>query len=84
MSVTDPYAAPDAPHIEEAKFTLPTAEPVAEAPAEPVTAELIIPEGSIKEVLEWVGEDDAKAQAVLDSGETRKTLVSKLHEILNK
>jgi hypothetical protein len=88
MSATDPYAAPDAPNVEEAKISTP--EPV-EAPVEaieaPVTEEITVPEGSIKDVLGWVSEDPTKAQAALDaetSGDNRKTLVKELKAILDK
>lgn len=93
MSETDPYAAPDAPNVEEAKVLTPAPvvdsfdQTVAEKPAEaPQTEEATVPEGSIKEVLAWVGEDATKAQAALDAektGEKRTTLVSKLEAIIN-
>lgn len=87
MSETDPYAAVTeeahvssfAPAGESEEFATPA--PV----AEPVTEEAV-PEGSVKDVLAWVGEDSAKAQRALDAenaGEGRKTLVSKLNEIIN-
>lgn len=88
MSVTDPYAAPDAPNVEEAK--IPTPEPVVapeKAPEAPVTAEQTVPEGSIKEILGWVADDPTKARAALtaeNTGEKRKTLVKELNAILDK
>jgi hypothetical protein len=88
MSETDPYAAPDAPNTEEA--AVPTPAPVVapvEAVEAPVTEEQTVPEGSIKDVLGWVGEDPTKAKAALDaeaSGEKRKTLVKELNAILDK
>jgi hypothetical protein len=88
MSVSDPYAAPDAPNVEEARIPAPA--PV-EAPVEaveaPVTEEQVVPEGSIKEVLGWVSEDPTKARAALDaenSGDKRKTLIKELKAILDK
>jgi len=87
MSATDPYAAPDAPNVEEAR--LPVPEPV-EAPVEAVEASQIefpvVPEGSIKTVLAWVGEDRTKAQAALAyeiDNEGRKTLIKELNNLLN-
>jgi hypothetical protein len=92
MSDTDPYMAPDAPHVEEAK---PVQTPVVdsfdqkvnEKPVEaPVTEEQTAPEGSIKEVLAWVGEDATKAQTALKAekaGEKRTTLISKLEAVIN-
>jgi hypothetical protein len=90
MSETDPYAAPVS---EEAKFDT-TEAPyagVTETPAvQPVNvpqqADLTVPEGSIKNVLGWVGDDRTKAQAALDAenkaDDPRSTLVSKLEDIL--
>lgn len=85
MSDTDPYAAP---HVEEARFAV-ASEPVS-APEEPVEAapavEEAVPEGSIKEVLKWVGYDREKAQRALAAehdGEKRTTLVSKLEAIID-
>lgn len=89
MSETDPYAAPDAPNVEEARIPVPveTTAPPVEAPEAPVTEEQTVPEGSIKDVLGWVAEDPTKARAALDaenSGEKRKTLVKELTAILDK
>lgn len=88
MSDIDPYAPTSGPNIEEARIPVP--EPV-EAPVEaqeaPVTEEPTVPEGSVKEVLAWVGEDPTKAQAALDAetaGEGRKTLIKELNVILDK
>lgn len=91
MSDTDPYAAPEessAPVVEVAAPVVDSFDqPVAEKPIEaPVTEEQGVPEGSIKEVLAWVGDDATKAQAALDAenaGDTRTTLVSKLEAIIN-
>lgn len=93
MSDTDPYAAPDAPNVEQARVLTPAPvvdsfdQTVAEKPVEaPQTEEAAVPEGSIKEVLAWVGEDATKAQAALDAekaGEKRTTLISKLEAIIN-
>lgn len=82
MSDTDPYMAQN---VEEARFEVEA--PAEEAPVEvaPVeTASVEVPEGSIKEVLTWVGDDAEKAKAALEAeekGENRKTLVTKLKEI---
>lgn len=91
MSDTDPYAAPESgPNVLDADSneayvaseTAPQASPVAaEAPAD-----LEAPEGSIKTVLAWVGDDKAKAAAALDAekvGQKRTTLVKELEDILS-
>lgn len=95
MSDTDPYAAPEesAPVVEVAKELKPAPvvdsfdQPVAEKAVEaPVTEEQSVPEGSIKEVLAWVGDDATKAQAALDAenaGDKRTTLITKLDAIIN-
>ena len=84
MSDIDPYA----PATLEARNVTPA--PVEEAPVEapeaPVTEDLIVPEGSIKKVLDWVADDAARAQAALDAendGEKRSSLISKLNAIVN-
>lgn len=45
-----------------------------------------VPEGTVKEVLNWVGDDKEKAQKALDAenatGEPRKSLVAELEEKL--
>lgn len=88
MSDIDPYA----PAVEAPRFNVtPDKKSEEQAPAEkpvdaPQTEEIAIPEGSIKEVLRWVGEDSTKAQAALDAenkGEKRSTLVTKLEAIIN-
>lgn len=80
MSDTDPYMAPA---VKEAKAEVPAPEAV-EAP---VKDEIVVPEGSIKKVLDWVGDDATRAQKALDaendSDETRTSLVTKLEAILN-
>lgn len=95
MSDTDPYAAKEyTPNVEEAQAVEQPApvvdsfnQPVAEQPVEaPQTDVQAVPEGSIKDVLAWVGEDATKAQNALDaekSGEKRTTLISKLEAIIN-
>lgn len=88
MSDTDPYMAPDAPHVEEAKYAVVSVDQkVSEKPVEaPVTEDQKAPEGSIKEVLAWVGDDVTKAQIALKaekSGEKRTTLISKLEAVIN-
>lgn len=91
MSDTDPYAAPEnEPAVEYAvydSFDQAPAETPAEKPVEaPVVEEATVPEGSIKDVLGWVGEDTTKAQQALDAeqaGEGRKTLISQLKNLLN-
>lgn len=82
MSDTDPYMALDA----EETVVETTVEPVEPATEETPAAndKIDVPEGSIKEVLAWVGEDVDKAKAALEAeeaGENRKTLVAKLKEI---
>lgn len=99
MSDTDPYAAKEsAPNVEEARVAEATVAPEAtvvdsfdqnvdeKATTAPQIEEEAVPEGSIKEVLGWVGEDATKAQKALEAeeaGEGRKTLVAKLNEIIN-
>jgi hypothetical protein len=88
MSAHDPYAPVSKPAVEEAdaSVTLPEATAV-EAQEAPQTEEPTVPEGSIKDVLSWVGEDPTKAQIALDaenSGEKRKTLIKELNVILDK
>jgi hypothetical protein len=92
MSDTDPYMAPDAPNVESAKYVQTPAvdsfdQTVAEKPVEaPVADVQTAPEGSIKEVLAWVGDDATKAQTALDAektGEKRTTLISKLEAVIN-
>lgn len=83
MSDTDPYMAPE---VEEVAAPAPKAvEP--EAVAAPVTDEIVVPEGSIKNVLAWVGEDATRAQKALDaendSDDPRSSLVTKLESIIN-
>lgn len=88
MSDTDPYAGPV---VENARETAPEKEetpvetPVT-APDEPVVETSEVPEGSIKTVLEWVGDDKDRAQSALDAekaGQERSTLISKLEEIID-
>ena len=83
MSSTDPYMALS---VEEARFDVEAPVEAAPAPEEAPApkAALDVPEGSIKEVLTWVGDDAEKAKAALEAeekGENRKTLVTKLKEI---
>ncbi len=89
MSAHDPFAPHSGPNVEVAKIIAPVEAVVApvEAVEAPVTEEQTVPEGSIKEVLGWVGEDLTRAKAALDaetSGEKRKTLVKELNSILEK
>jgi hypothetical protein len=85
MSDTDPYMAPE---VEEANpsVELPEPEAAPEAVAAPVTEEISVPEGSVKTVLGWVGDDATRAQKALDAetkGENRSSLISKLEAIVN-
>ena len=44
------------------------------------------PTGTVKEVLEWVGDDKERARLALDAeheGPQRKSLISSLEEVLN-
>jgi hypothetical protein len=89
MSETDPYAAKEfEPNVEQAEFELPAVETSSEEPQNaPQTEGPVVPEGSIKDVLGWVGEDPTRAQAALDAetaGDNRKTLVKELNVILDK
>jgi hypothetical protein len=91
MSDTDPYAAPEnEPTVEEADFEndadVYREEPDVEVSAAPHTEVPTAPEGSVKDVLAWVGDDPEKAQAALDAekaGEQRSTLISKLENIIH-
>lgn len=94
MSDTDPYAAPDSgPNVLDADsgetYVSPVETPEEAPEAAPVAVEtpeeLDVPEGSIKTVLAWVGDDKSKAEAALDAekdGQKRTTLVKELEEIL--
>lgn len=61
--------------------------PSVPAPEAPEPDAITVPEGSIKNVLAWVGDDRTKAQAALDAenatDDPRTTLVSKLEDILS-
>lgn len=89
MSETDPYMAVEyVPTTEEAKTE--TVVETVDAPQEPqeapVTPEIVVPEGSVKKVLDWVSGDRTRAQAALDaetSGDQRSSLIAKLNAILN-
>lgn len=81
MSDTDPYAAPVT-----ATTVAPAVPAQPEAVEAPVTEEIVVPEGSIKTVLAWVGDDATRAQKALDAeheGEKRTSLISKLESIIN-
>jgi hypothetical protein len=88
MSDTDPYAAPSsAPDVIDASAPVASTsgevEPEVVAPAVEDAPE--VPEGSIKTVLAWVGDDKTKAQAALDAeqeGQQRSTLIKELEDIL--
>jgi hypothetical protein len=93
MSDTDPYAAPDAqpnypanhPAVINAEAPAATAAPVEVEAAPAVVENPEVPEGSIKTVLAWVGDDKTKAQAALDAekeGQQRSTLIKELEDIL--
>jgi hypothetical protein len=90
LSQTDPYAAPEDPGAPdvyyppvaklEAVAAEPVAEPVTEDPAKPDTEEAV-PEGTIAEVMAWVGEDHDRAVRALaaeEAGHNRKSLVKSL------
>ncbi|UDL16773.1 hypothetical protein SEA_ATUIN_80 [Arthrobacter phage Atuin] len=89
MSDTDPYAAPESgPNVLDADgpaYVAPEQAPDAAPVAVEATEEVEVPEGSIKTVLAWVGDDKAKAAAALDAekeGQKRTTLTKELEEIL--
>lgn len=80
MSDTDPYMAPE---VEVARFDVASVSVEPEVVETPVVQEAV-PEGSIKDVLAWVGDDVDKAKRALAAeteGENRKTLVTKLKEL---
>lgn len=83
MSDTDPYMAPN---VEEARFVVPEVPAEVEAVEAPVTEAMVVPAGSIKTVLGWVGDDATKAKTALSAetkGEKRTSLISKLESIIN-
>lgn len=60
-------------------------ETAVETPETEETVSDEVPEGTIKEVLDWVGEDADKAVEALtaeEAGERRKTLIKSLEEII--
>ena len=96
MSDTDPYAAPnvetankatEAANAEAAKAAPAAPQPEQKLPAAEPTVETVqVPEGSVKEVLRWVGDDADKAKAAIDAekkGDNRSTLISKLEAIID-
>lgn len=83
MSDTDPYMAPN---VEEARFVVPSEVEAVEAVEAPVTEATVVPGGSIKTVLGWVGDDATRAKTALSAevdGEKRTSLISKLESIIN-
>jgi len=81
----NPYAPLDqTPNHEESEIENEVIEETIEG-SEEETEE--VPEGSIKELKAWVGDDKDKAQLLLDDenskDEPRKTLVKALEEIIN-
>jgi hypothetical protein len=89
LSDTDPYADPAAPNVyyppvevlKEAEAAVETA-PVEDA-AVPETEEAV-PEGTISEIVEWVGTDAeraARALAAEEAGLKRKSLIKTLKTI---
>lgn len=95
MSETDPYADPAAPDVyypeaevlkasQEEAAVAATKETTTENPAEP-DVEGTVPEGTIAEITEWVGEDTARAARALEAEETgqqRKSLIKTLKSLL--
>jgi hypothetical protein len=82
MSETDPYAAKSV----EDEVQAPVEDAPVEAPEAPVTEKLVVPEGSVKKVLDWVSDDATRAKAALDAenkGEKRSSLITKLNAILD-
>lgn len=79
MSDTDPYAAP------EEILVAAVVESVVEAPVEAPEAVEEVPEGPVKTILAWVGEDQSRAQQALtveNSGLKRTSLITKLEAII--
>lgn len=79
----DAPAGDDAAPASEAETT---AEPVVEVTATLDAEHVVVPEGTTKEVLAWVGDDKDRAQAALAaekaSDEPRKGLTRELEELL--
>lgn len=81
-TVSDPYAAGSF-EGDGVKFFAPEAP----APVEEVVEDdsVKVPVGSVAEVLEWVGEDQERAQLALDvetAGHQRKTLLKQLKDLV--
>lgn len=74
MSKSNPYAAPARGHQKSV-----------ETPEADTPAELHVPDGTISEVLEWVGDDQERANTALEhetAHHARKTLLEALEEKL--
>ena len=91
MSTTDPYAGPDvcAPNPEalavNEAFAHHTEPAVVAAPVAETSVIETVREGSIADVLDWVGEDKDRAARALEAeeaGEKRKTLIGKLKHVI--
>jgi hypothetical protein len=90
MSKSDPYAAPDV-------YDVPAKAVASQEPVEVTTTseetpdnppQLQVPEGSIRELLEWVGDDTTKAESALEAEhkreKPRKSLIADLEEKLGR
>ena len=76
MSEHDPYAAPEnaEPDVIEAVGDTTPVDPAAE-----------VPSGSVKDVIDWIGEDHERAQLALaaeDAEKPRKGVVNYVNELL--
>lgn len=81
MSSKNPYAAPS---VIESTNRNKKVDEVEVSVVEDASSE--VPSGSIKEVLDWVGEDVERASLALDvesKGSERKTLLQKLKDLIN-
>lgn len=69
-------------NVKAPQHGVPTSKPIISEGADPEA----VPEGTVPEILTWVGEDPVRAQKALDSevdsNKPRKGLVSSLYEII--
>lgn len=78
MSEHDPYAAPEnaEPNVSYSQTD--------STPSDPAAS---VPSGSVKEVIEWIGEDHERAQLALsaeDAEKPRKGVVNYVNELLGE
>lgn len=77
MSTGNPYAAKSSSKARKVSGA---------SEGEDKTEVVVAPAGNVSEVLKWVGDDPERAQVALDaenSGHKRKTLMSKLSDVIS-